>query len=396
MGLSEALSGFTQAYGEQQGNDDIVEPYAKLKNGLVKLGRKTPDFYVRILPTGDTFYKDFRTVSMVLDTSKGRSSMVFQSSSQNDPQDPLNQAIPRWGKRILTPYNRDGNSGRGYTTKFLLNVIPLVFKDNQYQEVRDEQGNYKVYVLSMSWTQFTQLEALAKNPANNPTSNQFYSQMAQQYGVKGTDDWSFMSPLIAYPVHMSGSLGKNNIFESNISLQSSNMLPPLDAGWEKSLEDLDYQATPSYQYKPKVVSWAVDKMDEALGLVTTSTTTFQGYVNTPPMANQLANQQNPYAQGTVSPAVNSQGNPTENSQNPWNVPAQGSAGIPNSNPNTTPAGVAPSPASLGFTTVSDKDNTPTANPVANTTPNKESLETSADPFANNGQTIDISEDDLPF
>lgn len=416
MGLAEALSNFQQNYGNSGGNDDeIVEPFDKLKNGYLRLGSgrsSQSDFYARILPS-DPFYKDFEQIGVQAPTKTGDKDLLFQSA-RNDNNDPLRQAVSRWGKRIVTHFNKVGmEKGAGFRTRFLLNVIPLVNQGGQFVEETDEQGNYKVYVLNLSYSQFKQLEALISNPANNPQASQFYSTVAQQFGVTTGDDWSFLSPQVTYPVHFSGTIGANNMFESHIDLQATTMLAPLRQGWESQLEDLNYQATPSYQYKAGVVDWVINYQDELLGFKQPNQQGQGQQAFAPaPAGVKGAPQSGPFAgQPSFQPAqtpnipnspvaeqypVGGQQAPVmpQQPQSPATfakAPMANQTSAP-ATPNApqTPQGV-PTAASLGFTTATAK-----AEAQAPQTPQQSQAPTVADPFASTGTAIDISEDDLPF
>lgn len=417
MGLSEALSQFKNNYpdsGEGSGsNDTIVEPYQALKNGQLRLGSgksSSQDFYARILPWGESsFSQDFSQVGISTPSKNGSTNdSILVSSAQNDPNDPLKVAMNRWGNRVVSRYNKlGGEKGQGFKTRFLLNVIPLVQQNGQLVEETDEAGQYKVMLLNLSYTQFKQLEGLLTNTINNPTSSQFYSQIAQQYGVTQTDDWSFISPQIAYPVHFGGSVNlSNNIFESHVELLQSQMLAPLQQGWETLLEDLAYQATPSYQYKPKVVEWAIAYQDELLGFTNQAQAQPQAQpqVQANPWANQQPQGQVPVAPVQQAPAsqftqpvASVQGVPTmaQPQTQPQLQPQAPVTQAPVPPVSTQPLGQgqAPSPADLGFTTATQKAQPQAQQPqsqvASNTMP--------ADPFeATSNIGVDITEDDLPF
>ena len=372
--------------------------------------------YFRVIPyKEDAIAKAFNTITLALQNSRNEvRSIGFNAAYPFDNNDKLVQAVRRWGKRTPTPWNHNGNQGQGFGTNYFLNVIEYQFNQQtrQLEPEMDSTGNYFTRILQLSYSQYNALQTAIQEPMNNPANSQMYQQFASQFQGFKDDGWGPVSTGIAYPICLQTSKSnKGSGNEYSISVYTGTMLPPLNV-LQVDSKDLDRLATPAVKIKPGVVDWAIDQIDKRLGFATTTLA---------PQAGQAPAQGYP-AQGQQQAPV--QGNFNQPQQG-YNQPAQGFQGTqaPQGNFNQAPAGVAtgsygqpqapvqpsfgtststttqdangnfngaPSASSLGFTSVDTKQGAKA--PQSPASP----VDKPADPFASNGTSIDISDDDLPF
>ena len=156
-------------------------------------------------------------------------------------------------------------------TNFYLNAVPLkqttVNGQLSIQMEMDNEGKPKVYLLRLSNAQMKQLGQSLSDKLKNPNIMPVYRQMAQAHNITITQeqaDWSFISSVLAYPVKLAVGQGLSN--PSRVDVETISVLPPLPVGWEDSLEDLQYQATPTSEYAPNYVAKIITTIDSAIGV----------------------------------------------------------------------------------------------------------------------------------
>ena len=268
MRLEDSLK---EIIGSTQGNNDneVTAPYKTLKNNIVRLSKKSPDFMVRILPgkDGGAWFAKYRSVSVNINNKFTALTM----SAQRDEADPVQQAVDVWSKADKFP-NRF-NSKPSYN--FYVNIVPVVMqkvtKDGVSRLVAREMllpnGLPKVYVLQLNNNLMRQIGDALQDEAKNPNLLPNLQSIAQNNNFRLTEDmtdYSFISSAFAYPIRLHRvTAGK---VSSVADVESNYPLMPLKQGWESQLEDLAYQATPTYKYNPSWVTHTIANANKALGL----------------------------------------------------------------------------------------------------------------------------------
>lgn len=270
MNLEEQLNSLVSSGTSSRQND---APYKKLKNGTLYTSRKTPELLVRILPPAQQdkmFYQKYKEFSAQVG---GKWSFITLGSK---PTEMLNNEINKWAQMGLSigelrnmPQTKKFKIN--LRTNFYLNAVPLkqttVNGQLSIQMEMDNEGKPKVYLLRLSNAQMKQLGQSLSDKLKNPNIMPVYRQMAQAHNITITQeqaDWSFISSVLAYPVKLTVGQGLSN--PSRVDVETISVLPPLPAGWEDSLEDLQYQATPTSEYAPNYVAKIITTIDSAIGV----------------------------------------------------------------------------------------------------------------------------------
>ena len=154
-----------------------------------------------------------------------------------------------------------------------------------------------------------------------------YRQMAQAHNITITQeqaDWSFISSVLAYPVKL--TVGQGLSSPSRVDVETVSVLPPLPAGWEDSLEDLKYQATPTSEYAPNYVAKIITTIDSAIGvkqpapkLNNNAGTTAYAHMQTAPATPEAPNTASNVSTTPINASANV--NPFSNEQKPVQSPA---------------------------------------------------------------------------
>jgi len=270
MNLEEQLNSLVSSGTSSRQND---APYKKLKNGTLYTSRKTPELLVRILPPAQQdkmFYQKYKEFGAQVG---GRWSFITLGSK---PTEMLNNEISNWSQMGMSIGElRNMPQAKKFKislrTNFYLNAVPLkqttVNGQLSIQMEMDNEGKPKVYLLRLSNTQMKQLSQSLSDKLKNPNIMPVYRQMAQAHNITITQeqaDWSFISSVLAYPVKLTVGQGLSN--PSRVDVETISVLPPLPAGWEDSLEDLQYQATPTSEYAPNYVAKIITTIDSAIGV----------------------------------------------------------------------------------------------------------------------------------
>lgn len=330
MNLEEQLNSLVSSGTSSRQND---APYKKLKNGTLYTSRKTPELLVRILPPAQQdkmFYQKYKEFSAQVG---GKWSFITLGSK---PTEMLNNEINKWAQMGLSigelrnmPQTKQFKIN--LRTNFYLNAVPLkqttVNGQLSIQMEMDNEGKPKVYLLRLSNTQMKQLSQSLSDKLKNPNIMPVYRQMAQAHNITITQeqaDWSFISSVLAYPVKLTVGQGLSN--PSRVDVETISVLPPLPAGWEDSLEDLQYQATPTSEYAPNYVAKIITTIDRAIGvkqpapkLNNNAGTTAYAHMQTAPAAPEAPNT----ASNVSTTPINSSANatPFSNEQKPVQSPA---------------------------------------------------------------------------
>lgn len=328
MNLEEQLNSLVSSGTSSRQND---APYKKLKNGILYTSRKTPELLVRILPPAQQdkmFYQKYKEFGAQVG---GRWSFITLGSK---PTEMLNNEISNWSQmgmsiRELRNMPQAKKFKISLRTNFYLNAVPLkqttVNGQLSIQMEMDNEGKPKVYLLRLSNTQMKQLSQSLADKLKNPNIMPVYKQMAQAHNITITQeqaDWSFISSVLAYPVKLTVGQGLSN--PSRVDVETISVLPPLPAGWEDNLEDLQYQATPTSEYAPNYVAKIITTIDSAIGVKQSApklnnnagTTTYahmQTASSAPEAPNTASNEQKPVQSPAPSKPVQQ--------ANPFAVPA---------------------------------------------------------------------------
>lgn len=330
MNLEEQLNSLVSSGTSSRQND---APYKKLKNGTLYTSRKTPELLVRILPPAQQdkmFYQKYKEFGAQID---GRWSFITLGSK---PTEMLNNEINNWSQmgmsiRELRNMPQTKKFKISLRTNFYLNAVPLkqttVNGQLSFQMEMDNEGKPKVYLLRLSNTQMKQLSQSLADKLKNPNIMPVYRQMAQAHNITITQeqaDWSFISSVLAYPVKITVGQGLSN--PSRVDVETVSVLPPLPAGWENSLEDLQYQATPTSEYMPNYVAKIITTINSAIGvkqpapkLNNNAGTTTYAHMQTAPATPEAPNTASDVSTSPMSSSANA--DPFSNAQKPVQSPA---------------------------------------------------------------------------
>lgn len=330
MNLEEQLNSLVSSGTSSRQND---APYKKLKNGTLYTSRKTPELLVRILPPAQQdkmFYQKYKEFVAQIG---GRWSFITLGSK---PTEMLNNEISNWSQmgmsiRELRNMPQTKKFKINLRTNFYLNAVPLkqttVNGQLSFQMELDNEGKPKVYLLRLSNTQMKQLSQSLADKLKNPNIMPVYRQMAQAHNITITQeqaDWSFISSVLAYPVKI--TVGQSLSIPSRVDVETVSVLPPLPAGWENNLEDLQYQATPTSEYAPNYVAKVITTINSAIGvkqpapkLNNNAGTTAYAHIQTAPAAPEAPNTASDVSTAPMSSSANA--NPFSNEQKPVQSPA---------------------------------------------------------------------------
>lgn len=269
-------------------------PSSHLKQNIIYVSKKNPQVTVRILPSVSKDAPTWAGFRQLWVSENGNNHSYIASEDTKDANDPLIQALNRWGKAKFQYVDDKGQTqsksglwkvdtkyGRYPSVRYYLNVIPLTQAVNDkgipvYAEEKDEHGNPSIHIMTFTGTMLralaTKLEDKMQNPntyhqeqirqmiANkqlNLTHDQLYEQMNN----------SFISALFAYPVTISRvNDGKKVSYDLSVNSNEQLMLNPLPQNWTDFAEDLAYQASPSYKWNQHWEQTLIDKVDDELGL----------------------------------------------------------------------------------------------------------------------------------
>lgn len=388
MNLEEQLNSLVSSGTSSRQND---APYKKLKNGTLYTSRKTPELLVRILPPAQQdkmFYQKYKELSAQVN---GKWSFITLGSK---PTEMLNNEISNWSQmgmsiRELRNMPQTKKFKINLRTSFYLNAVPLeqttVNGQLSIQMEMDNEGKPKVYLLRLSNTQMKQLSQSLADKLKNPNIMPAYRQMAQAHNITITQeqaDWSFISSVLAYPVKI--TVGQSLSSPSRVDVETVSVLPPLPAGWENSLEDLQYQATPTSEYAPNYVAKIITTIDSAIGakqaapkLNNNAGTTAYAHMQTAPTASETPNTASDVS--TTSTSASANANLFSNVQKPVQSPAPSKA-VQQDDPFAIPE------------VKSEQEEDASADPFASSKVDTPVADNAADAVRDDGQSVQASPD----
>ena len=224
------------------GEDKVEHPSASLKHPMIYVGNKNPEVFVRILPPenhGDNYAVVIREA--MLYAMNGNSKVLqptFVLGEQEDPNSILEQYITLWLSQARMPSRLSSTTAPAQ--RALVNVRQIMQNPGtgNWEEEVDEFGAPVTRMLKLPISAYWAINKMLADPRYSPV---------------GSDEYSFISELTAFPIGI--KKGKGNGYEANVY---ANMpLPPLEEGWRNSLEDLNFQATPSVEYNLDFVNYFI-------------------------------------------------------------------------------------------------------------------------------------------
>lgn len=296
MSLADEIKNYENAEQARGSNEDVDYPSSHLKGQILSVRKKNPKVTVRILPAvspDKPTWAAFRTLWVT--DANGKSHSYVCSEDTHSEDDPLIQALNRWGNAKI-PYRDaktgenkehsglyavDTKYGRYPAKKYYVNAVELEVTENAdgvpiYKEKYTPEGKLDVRLLTLNNTMLSALISNLGNPMNNPnkTHMQFINKWVKEGRLQFKDnaelqeqiDASFISDLFAYPITFS-LIEANGKYTSQVDIdqQDAHLLKPLPRDWRDQAEDLQYQATPSYKYNSHWTNALIDEIDAKLG-----------------------------------------------------------------------------------------------------------------------------------
>lgn len=258
MGLQNILKQYTEHEESRSGEN----PFSNLKNPII-YPKRVGSITVRILPPkglddSNNFVTLYRSAYLRAPSSYKRPFVNLTTSYKRDNNDPLVQAASKWEKDEKIPLPPKYKRSHAFSTSYYIQVVP-VNKDNSGHFVNklDNNGLLDVSVMSIPYYVYNALMSALSNKENDPKSNDFYQQALDNFHVSldNNDDWSFISPSIAYSVTINynkDASSPSDYYSFNVN--SNKMLPPLPNNWDSQLEDVDSLVVPSYISNPDFVN----------------------------------------------------------------------------------------------------------------------------------------------
>ncbi len=242
MGFIDALENQLHTSGGERSTSTRAD--SKLVNPILKVNKQLPEVTVRILPParlGDNYNVAYRNTFISTPNPEDPSKQLYLNAilpvTRGDSI--LEKAVAQWQAEGRMP----NKYKKAPTTRYFMNVVKIINVNGQLVEERNKDGKLNVCVMDVPYGVITALNGLLIDNLNRPSF------------PEGTDstyvEYSFVSPVAAFPVTIKmpteGSKALATILRSNIQLG------PLPTDFLDSLEDLEYQATPSESLNPEYV-----------------------------------------------------------------------------------------------------------------------------------------------
>ena len=268
MSLADSINKLKEATASNSQNNE-ESAFSKLAHQqILRSSKRNPRLMVRILPPAqgkDLFFTEFRQWGVEYTKRDGSKTFTaLNLKSEFDENDPLDVFINQLRSANMLP---QGTFGSIYPKKhFYMNVVPYTFANGQLQMQTDAQGLPDVYVMDLGKKQMESVNSLLSEPINNPNTNPNYIASMNYQPTEEQKEWSFISSGLAYVIDINRTNNNNNISYS-VNVQQGFCLPPLPAGWETKLEDLDALAEPSSATSASWVNSVINQMKEARGML---------------------------------------------------------------------------------------------------------------------------------
>lgn len=244
----------------QNSNTEVDYPSKKLKNKELYFpkptGHEPSQLMIRILPPAipnESYNVPSREIFL---TARNRNNKelkpTFVLSPFPNQEDPIDMAVTRWmaENRVPNTYNKKQKPKSVY----LVNVIQL-FSDpsGQLVEERDQQGNPVVRLFKLPASACKTINEKLGDPLFRPQNLQGVPEEIAQY--------SFISSASAFPIRLTKPKQGSGQMHYDVDVFTNYPLGALPQGWENLLEDLQYQATPSYKYNQEFIEYFISVVD---------------------------------------------------------------------------------------------------------------------------------------
>lgn len=357
--MANQLEKILAQYSEQEkenNNSDGINVYDKLTHKVIR-ANQAPKMTFRILPPADLenglFYKDYRKIMITSPQGYNSKFSNFVTESPENPENPLEKAVSEW-KRQGIHFNKFNT---GFRQSYYLQIVPVVQNGNSLDVKKDANGLPDVYVLDITSSLFDLLMKALGESGNDPVNNKYFASELENDNASDANQgsWSFLSPNIAYSVTITYNKNASKASDYyNLSVNAGSMLPPLPQGWENKLEDLEYLATPIDKSNPSFMEKFIEDFNSQYGVTT---------------AQSIPNKQ-------VTTGTSASSSPFDDT--PQTQPAKQRAPQPQPQ---APQPQAPQPQPVEqHSQQSSQGGFPDL----------------GDPFADDGNSLDIPDDDLPF
>lgn len=233
---------------------EVDYPSNHLKHKELFIPKETNQVLVRILPpsvSGENYNQMVREIFLQAHNRNGKElKLNAVLSAFPNVEDPLDQALINWNAQNRVPNKWNKNATP--TKKYLANVIQLIRdpQTGQFRYETDEQGNLMVRLFKLSHSACQAINAKLTDTMLTPNFNPDVPDSVKQY--------SFISSAEAFPVMISKPAKGSGQMSYGVDVYSNMPLGALPQGWETQLEDLAYQATPSYSYNKEYIDYFID------------------------------------------------------------------------------------------------------------------------------------------
>lgn len=253
MNFQDMLKQQLQQQQNNNNNEKVEYPSNSLKHKELYFDKNTKSLIVRILPPAETnefFAVGARELYLTTRNKNGKDLRLqaVLPEELNPNESNLARNLIQWKqeKRVPNNFNREATPGK----VFYVNVIQIIVDQagNMTHEV-DQQGQPVVRLMKLKQSAYAAILAKLADPFIKP---------------EGSDDYSFISALNAFPVRITKpEKGAQNMsYTIDVYQRPLGALPP---NWKDSLEDLAYQATPSEVYNSDYVNYFIDVVNGVEG-----------------------------------------------------------------------------------------------------------------------------------
>jgi len=217
---------------EQNSGNDKVE-YPKTKQKRLFFEQNQREVIIQVLPDAAMvghFFVPIRKVYLTAKSSSGKDvNSNFVLDADPNPGSLLEQKITEWAGLGIIPNGYGGQASPRRT--YLVNAVRIIQDpvSQQWVQERDANGKLATRVFEMTQSAFANYAEKLKNPLLNTTGS----------------GMSFMDINRPNPIQITKPERNSNSKEYKVDVYSSIVLPPLGAGWENTLEDLQAQAVPT-------------------------------------------------------------------------------------------------------------------------------------------------------
>ncbi|BEU14598.1 single strand DNA binding protein [Bacillus phage CM1] len=231
MSFADIINNEQKILEQSNGNDKVEYPKTKQKRLFFEQNQR--EIIIQVLPTADLFGQFFAPIRKIFLSAKSSSGKDVNSNfvldADANPGSLLEQKITEWAGLGIIPNGFGGQASPRRT--YLVNVVRIIQDpmSKQWVQERDANGQLATRVFEMPQSAFSSYIEKLKNPLLNTSGS----------------DLSFMDINRPNPVQITKPEKNSNSKEYKVDVYSNITLPPLGAGWEQTLENLQEQATPT-------------------------------------------------------------------------------------------------------------------------------------------------------